>query len=68
MSFFNRFNLYKSLGDQSSARGIYLQDISSVSPDVEQAMTFEILQQYENAQLYYKKSLQEQDVNSKVSV
>ena len=63
-----RFNLYKSLGDHSSARGIYLQDISTVSSDVEQAMTYEILQQYEKAQQRYKKSIEGQDMNSKVCI
>ena len=63
-----RFNLYKSLGDHSSARGIYLQDISTVSSDVEQAMTYEILQQYENAQQSYKRSIEKQDLNSKVCI
>ena len=54
------------MGDHSSARGIYLQDISTVSSDVEQAMTYEILQQYENAQQSYKRSIEKQDMNSKV--
>ena len=66
--FYFRFNLYKSLGDHSSARGIYLQDISTVSSDVEQAMTYEILQQYENAQQSYKKSIEKQDIDSKVCI
>ena len=56
------------MGDHSSARGIYLQDISTVSSDVEQAMTYEILQQYENAQQSYKKSIEKQDIDSKVCI
>ena len=63
-----RFSIYKSLGDHSSARGIYLQDISTVSSDVEQAMTYEILQQYEKAQQKYKQSIEGQDMNSQVCI
>ena len=63
-----RFNLYKSLGDHSSARGIYLQDISTVSSDVEQAMTYEILQQYEKAQQKYKQTIEGQDMSSQVCI
>ena len=43
-----------------------MQDISTVSSDVEQAMTYEILQQYEKAQQKYKKSIEGQDMNSQV--
>ena len=45
-----------------------MQDISTVSSDVEQAMTYEILQQYEKAQQRYKKSIEGQDMNSKVCI
>ena len=61
------FNLYKSLGDNSSARGIYLQDISIPDRgDVEEAMSYEILHQYEKAQSCYKNSIKEQDIDSKL--
>ena len=45
-----------------------MQDISTVSSDVEQAMTYEILQQYEKAQQKYKKSIEGQDMNSQVCI
>ena len=45
-----------------------MQDISTVSSDVEQAMTYEILQQYEKAQQKYKQSIEGQDMNSQVCI